>query len=63
MDRTAAPKTLTVTEHGTASGALRYWRSRPAAERVAAVEFLRRQWSGTGARLQRVLRTVERPAR
>lgn len=30
MDRTSAPKTLTVTEHGTTGGALRYGRSRPA---------------------------------
>ncbi len=63
MDRTVAPKTLTVADHGSAEGALRYWRSRPAAERVAAVEFLRRQWIGPGARLQRVLRTLERPPR
>lgn len=40
--------------------ALAYWRQRPPAERVAAVEFLRRQYIGPGARLRRVLRIVER---
>jgi hypothetical protein len=32
--------------------ALRYWLSRPPAERVAAVEYLRRQIDGVGARLR-----------
>jgi hypothetical protein len=39
---------------------LAYWRSRPVEERTAAVEFLRRQFIGPGARLQRVLRVTER---
>ena len=43
--------------------ALAHWLSRPSAERVAAVEFLRRQLIGPGARLQRVLRVVERHTR
>jgi hypothetical protein len=34
--------------------ALRYWLERPARERIAAVEFLRRQVHGSGARLRRV---------
>lgn len=42
---------------------LAYWRSRPLAERVAAVEFLRRQFDGSGARLQRVLRVTYRTPR
>jgi hypothetical protein len=42
---------------------LAYWRGRPAEERIAAVEFLRRQFIGPGARLQRVLRITERPQR
>ncbi len=43
--------------------ALRYWLSRPPEERVAAVEFLRRQVDGTGARLRRVHRVLECPWR
>ena len=35
---------------------LAYWLSRPAAERIAAVEFLRQQCYGSGHRLQRVVR-------
>jgi hypothetical protein len=35
---------------------LRYWLSRPPAERIAAVEFLRRQVDGGRARLRRVHR-------
>jgi hypothetical protein len=38
---------------------LRYWLSRPPAERVAAVEYLRRQVDGAGARLRRVHRVLE----
>jgi hypothetical protein len=41
--------------------ALRYWLSRPPSERVAAVEYLRRQVDGTGARLRRVYRLVDCP--
>lgn len=32
-----------------------YWRGKTPAERVAAVEFLRRQYYGSAARLQRVI--------
>ena len=39
---------------------LRYWLSRPAAERIAAVELLRRQHFGSTARLQRIVRVIER---
>ena len=42
---------------------LPYWLSRSREERLAAVEFLRRQWRGTGTRLQRVLLVTERPPR
>ena len=38
---------------------LPYWRGRPPAERVAAVEYLRRRYPGTGARLRRVLRVID----
>lgn len=41
--------------------ALRYWLSRPSAERVAAVEYLRRQVDGSGTRLRRVLRVLDCP--
>jgi hypothetical protein len=39
---------------------LEYWLSRPAEERVAAVDFLRRQHYGDTARLQRVAGVVQR---
>ena len=42
---------------------LRYWLSRPPAERVAAVEFLRGQVDGSGARLRRVHRILDCPWR
>ncbi len=38
---------------------LAYWLSRPPEERVAAVEFLRRQFIGPGVRLRRVHRVVD----
>jgi hypothetical protein len=41
--------------------ALRYWLSRPPAERVAAVEYLRRQIDGAGDRLRRVHRVLDCP--
>ena len=40
---------------------LRYWLSRPPEERIAAVEFLRRQVDGGRVRLQRVLRVLDCP--
>lgn len=42
---------------------LKYWLSRSPEERVAAVEFLRRQYRGSTERLQRVARIIQRPAR
>jgi hypothetical protein len=36
-----------------------YWRSRPVADRVAAVEILRRQVYGNTARLQRSARVLQ----
>jgi len=39
---------------------LAYWLSRPPRERLAAVEYLRRQVHGSTARLQRVARVVQR---
>ena len=39
---------------------LSYWLSRTPEERIAAVEFLRRQHHGSSARLQRSARVVQR---
>ena len=39
---------------------LEYWRGKTPAERVAAVEFLRRQYYGNTARLQRVVNIIQR---
>jgi hypothetical protein len=39
---------------------LSYWLSRPAAERVAAVDYLRKQYYGSTERLQRVARVIQR---
>ncbi len=38
----------------------RYWLSRPPEERVQAVDKLRREYYGTGSRLQRTARTIQR---
>ncbi len=38
----------------------RFWLSRSAADRIAAVEFLRRQMYGDSGRLQRTARVVQR---
>lgn len=37
-----------------------YWRSRPPEERVVAVDYLRRQYHGNKARLQRFTRVIQR---
>jgi hypothetical protein len=39
---------------------LKYWLSKSPGERIAAVEFLRRQFHGGSARLQRVARVIQR---
>jgi len=39
---------------------LRYWLSKSSGERVAAVDYLRRQYDGSTARLQRVVTVVQR---
>jgi hypothetical protein len=36
-----------------------YWLSRPPEERLAAVDFLRRQYYGDSHRLQRVVRVIQ----
>jgi hypothetical protein len=40
---------------------LAYWLSKTPEERVAAVEYLRRQYYGNATRLQRVARVVQHP--
>jgi hypothetical protein len=42
---------------------LTFWLSRPPEERLAAVEYLRRQHYGSTTRLQRVARVIQRPPR
>ena len=39
---------------------LHYWLSKSSKERVAAVEYLRRQYHGGTGRLQRVARVIQR---
>jgi hypothetical protein len=39
---------------------LAYWLSRPPDERVAAVDYLRRQLHGSSTRLQRSARVIQR---
>jgi hypothetical protein len=62
LDRCAFSVT-TFAEAATSNRELAYWLSRPPSERLAAVEFLRRQIIDPGARLQRVLRIVDRERR
>ena len=37
-----------------------YWLSRPAEERVATVDYLRKQYYGSTERLQRIARVIQR---
>lgn len=46
-----------------AAADLQYWLGRPPVERLAAVDYLRKQFYGTSARLQRIARVVERKQR
>ena len=39
---------------------LAYWLKRSPQERVAAVDYLRRQYHGSSARLQRIVRIIQR---
>ena len=41
---------------------LAYWLSKTPEERVATVEYLRRQYYGNATRLQRVARVIQRPS-
>ena len=42
---------------------LAYWLSKTPEERVATVDYLRRQYYGNATRLQRVARVIQRPPR
>ena len=42
---------------------LEYWLSRPPEERVAAVDYLRRQFNDSRERLQRFVRVIQRTQR
>lgn len=42
---------------------LEYWLSKPPEERVAAVDYLRRQYNDSGERLQRSVRVIQRTQR
>jgi hypothetical protein len=50
-------------ERTTMQDDLAYWLSKTPEERVAAVDYLRTQYYGNAARLQRVARVVQRPPR
>lgn len=50
-------------ERATAQADLAYWLSKTPEERVATVDYLRRQYYGNATRLQRVARIVQRPPR
>ena len=50
-------------EPASQNGDLTYWLSKTPEERIDAVEYLRRQYYGRSARLQRVARVIQRPPR
>ena len=50
-------------EHTATQDDLAYWLSKTPEERVATVDYLRRQYYGNTTRLQRVARVVQRPPR
>lgn len=43
------------------SDTLSYWLRKTPADRIAAVEYLRRQVDGSTARLQKIARVIQRP--
>lgn len=53
-------RVLTSAAHAKGDAVREYWRSRPPEERLAAVEFLRRQHGETDAGLRRGIRVVDR---
>jgi len=56
-------KKRSLQESATTQEELAYWLSKTPEERVATVDYLRRQYYGNATRLQRVARIVQRPPR
>lgn len=54
-------KVMDLEDKGAVAEDYRYWRGKKSDERIAAVEYLRRQFHGSSARLQRVARVIQRP--
>ena len=50
---------LTLEEASDPRRDLKYWLSRPSSERIAAVEYLRKQYYGDAGRIQKVVRIVK----
>ncbi len=46
--------------NNSAADDLKFWLSKSSEERVAAIEYLRKRFDGSAARLQRVVRVVQR---
>ena len=53
-------KISTLNDKNLISDDLKYWLSKPPEERVAAVDYLRRQYHGNSEGLQRVIRVIQR---
>lgn len=51
---------INLKDKGSVSTDLNYWLSKSPEERVAAVDYLRRQFHGSTERLQRVARVIKR---
>jgi hypothetical protein len=51
---------LTLKDSSSVKRELAYWLSKPAKERIAAVENLRRQMNGSSERLQRTVSVIQR---
>ena len=51
---------LSLKDSSSVKGELAYWLSKPAEERIAAVEDLRRQGYGSSERLQRTVSVIQR---
>ena len=51
---------LSLKDSSCVKGELAYWLSKTAEERVAAVEYLRRQEDGSSKRLQKTIRVIQR---
>ncbi len=58
MDKTI--KKIPLSEHDQIKEDLAYWLSKTPAERLEAVEILRRQYYGNSDRLQRVVKVIDR---